>query len=494
MARTKKSTKSKPAPPAVVAASPDSVPSDTFAPPINVPYLEMPARHRGRREREEAGRALRILCPRDMHAGFAPATHRTDVVEQLIESSKGRIEHLVPIRYGRMARSPFAFFRGAAGVMAADLAGTASTGQIVQACGDCHLVNFGGFATPERHVIFDINDFDETHPAPWEWDLKRLVASFAIASDHNRHSRSDAKTAVREVVLAYADRMADLARLPTLQAWYDTIDAEQVLDSFTDSAVRRRAEDLRAKAEARGADVEFVKLTQTTDGVPHIRDEPPLIFHPDAWHGPGFADETQANFAAYRASLPPERRVLLDRYDLADVAIKVVGVGSVGTMCAVAMLFAAEDDPLFLQLKQARRSVLAPHVNVDAGGTEGERVVFGQRLMQASSDIFLGHLVSQRGTHLYVRQLRDVKVKPQVELWGPRAMRDYARITGWALARAHARSGDPAVLSGYLGSGKSLAKALTAFALAYAKQNALDHEALLQALRERRLEAIFEEA
>lgn len=491
--KPKARAKALPAHLAIAEAPPDPVPSVAFSPPIRVAYLEKPAHLRTRDERIEAGRALRVACPREAHAAFTPPAKRRDAVQQLIDSSAGRIEHLVPIRYGRMARSPFAFFRGAAAIMAADLASSASTGQLVQACGDCHLMNFGAFATPERQVIFDINDFDETYPAPWEWDLKRLAASLVIASRHNTHSRADATAAVHAAVRAYAERLQALARMPTLQAWYDTIDADEATSAFEDAAVRRRARELREKAEARNAEVEFVKLAQDDGGVPRIRDAPPLIFHPDEWREQGFANDVSVNLQAYRASLPPERRVLLDRYELADVAMKVVGVGSVGTVCAVAMLFAAEDDPLFLQLKQARPSVLAPHVNIEAFATEGERVVFGQRLMQASSDLFLGHLVSTQGTHLYVRQLRDVKVKPQVELFRPRQMRDYARLTGWALARAHARSGDPALLSGYLGGGQALAEALGEFALAYDQQNALDHEALLQALRQGRVEAHFED-
>ena len=470
----------------------DTVALPAFSPPIRAAYLEKPAHLRTRREREDVGRALRVSCPREAHAGFTPKAKRRDPVQQLVDSSAGRIEPLVPIRYGRMASSAFAFFRGAASIMAEDLAGTPSTGQLVQACGDAHLLNFGAFATPERRVIFDINDFDETYPAPWEWDLKRLVASFVIACRHNRLPDEAAATAVQTAVLAYATKLQALGRMPTLRAWYDSIDIDTVIDSLDLALARKRAREQRDKAEQRGAEVELVKLASTDDGLPRIRDTPPLIYHPDEWSHPGFADEVRANLAAYRESLPPERRVLLDRYEVADVAMKVVGVGSVGTICAVAMAFAAEDDPLFLQLKQARRSVLAPHVDVPAFATEGARVVFGQRLMQASSDLFLGHLVSARGTHLYVRQLRDVKIKPQVELFGPRVMRDYARVTGWALARAHARSGDPALLSGYIGGGSTLAAALADFAFAYAEQNERDYQALMRALREGRVEAQFE--
>jgi uncharacterized protein (DUF2252 family) len=473
-------------------AAADPVPTVAFSPPIRAAYLDKPAHLRTRGEREEAGRALRVACPREAHAAFEPAPSRQDPVRQLIDAGAGRIEHLVPIRHGRMARSPFAFYRGAASIMAADLAATPSTGQLVQACGDCHLLNFGAFATPERRIVFDINDFDETFPAPWEWDLKRLAASFVIASRHRQHAPEDARAAAEQCVRAYADKVDELSRLPTLQAWYESIELDEAIESFDDPAARRRAHDLKSKAQARTAEAELVKLAQTDGDMPRIRDLPPLIFHPDDWRDPGFDEQVRANLAAYRKSLAPERRVLLDRYELADVAMKVVGVGSVGTLCAVAMLFAAEDDPLFLQLKEARRSVLAPHVALPAYATEGERVVFGQRLMQSSSDIFLGHLVSARGIHLYVRQLRDVKIKPQVELFGPRHMLNYARVTGWALARAHARSGDPALLAGYIGGGKVLAEAIGRFAQAYADQNERDHAALLEALRDGRLEADFE--
>ncbi|HOM12385.1 MAG TPA: DUF2252 domain-containing protein [Rubrivivax sp.] len=479
--------------PAAPVAAPDPVPPDAFAPPIEVAYLKKPAHLRARQERIDAGRALRVACPREAHAEYRPAANRRDVVQQLIDSSAGRIEHLVPIRYGRMARTPFTFYRGAAAVMAADLAGTPSSGQIAQACGDCHLSNFGAFATPERRVIFDINDFDETHPAPFEWDLKRLAASFVVASRNNGHKKDDAADAVREAVRAYADKLQALARMPTLSAWYESLEVDAVIDSFDDASMRKAARALRAKAEQRGADVEFVRLAQIDGGEPRIRDQPPLIYHPQQWREPDFSDQVRANLESYRRSLAPERRVLLDRYELADVAIKVVGVGSVGTTCAVVMLFAAEDDPLFLQLKEARPSVLAPHVHVQAFATEGERVVFGQRLMQASSDLFLGHLVTAAGHHAYVRQLRDMKIKATVELHTPRMLRNYARACGAALARAHARSVDPALLTGYVGSGKALSEALATFGAAYADQNERDHAALIEALRDGRLTAQFED-
>ena len=455
-------------------------------------YLHKPAHLRTRGDRQAAGRGLRVRCPREAQAGFTPAKHRADPIDLLIASSQGRIEHLVPIRYGRMLASPFAFFRGAASIMAADLAGTPATGLTVQACGDCHLLNFGAFATPERRVIFDINDFDETFPAPWEWDLKRLAASFVIASRHNGHKGSGCRAAAAAVVTHYTDKLRELAQMPTLAAWYSYLDYEELLELTADQELKRRRKSVLAKALARDAGAEFVKLAHVQDGQPRITDMPPLIFHPEAWHEPGFADVLRADMARYRDSLPPERRVLFDRYELVDLAIKVVGVGSVGTLCAIGLFFAAEGDPLFLQVKEARPSVLEPYVNAPAFASNGERVVYGQRLMQAASDVFLGHVVGVQGRHLYVRQLRDLKIKPLVEIFTPQNMLGFARNTGWALARAHARSGDAAVIAGYIGKGQAFAAAVAGFALAYAEQNDRDHAALLAAVRAGRIEATMD--
>ena len=454
---------------------------------------QVPAHLRTRKERSAAGRALRAACPRESQAGFKPAPERPDPIELLIASSAGRIEHLVPIRYGRMLASPFAFYRGAASIMASDLASSPSTGVLVQACGDCHLMNFGAFATPERRIIFDINDFDETHPAPWEWDLKRLAASFAVASRHNGHKPAEGRAAAAAVASHYAEKLRELAALCTLDAWYAYLDYEALIELTDDPALKRRRKKALQKALAQDSADEFVKLAHVQDGLPRIRDLPPLIFHPEEWREPGFAEAVRADLLRYRESLPAERRVLFDRYELADVAIKVVGVGSVGTLCAVGLFFAAEDDALFLQLKEARPSVLAPHVRAAEFATNGERVVFGQRLMQAASDVFLGHTVGTDGKHFYVRQLRDVKVKPMVEIFTPTNMLGFARNTGWALARAHARSGDAALMAGYIGKGDTFARAVAAFAMDYAEQNQRDHAALLAAVRAGRIEATMEE-
>jgi len=461
---------------------------------VHAAYLQKPAHLRTRQERLDVGKALRVSCPRESQAGFRPAADRPDPIDLLVQSSAGRIEQLVPIRYGRMLASPFAFYRGAALIMASDLSRTPCTGLAVQACGDAHLANFGAFATPERRIVFDINDFDETYPAPWEWDLKRLAASFVIASQHNGHKPADCRAAAAAVVGHYRDKLRELEEMPTLAAWYSYLDYEKLIEMSEDEELKRRRRKVLDKALQRDAAAEFVNLAHIDGGRPRIKDTPPLIYHSDEQKDPGFAERTRENIARYRESLPRERHVLFDRYELADVAIKVVGVGSVGTLCAVALFFAAEDDPLFLQVKQARESVLAPYVATAGFASDGERVVFGQRLMQAASDVFLGHMVSPQGQHLYVRQLRDVKVKPMIEIFTPQNMLGFARNTAWALARAHARSGDAAVIAGYIGKGDVLAEAVAEFAVDYAAQNERDHAALRAAVRAGRIDAETEPA
>jgi uncharacterized protein (DUF2252 family) len=462
--------------------------------PIRPAYLAKPGSQLTVAERVEGGRTLRNAAPREAHAAWAPAADRADPVALVLAAEAGRVERLLPIRHGRMVASPFAFFRGAAAIMAADLAATPSTGYIVQACGDCHLLNFGAFATPERRVIFDINDFDETFPAPWEWDLKRLATSFVVASRTNGHRPADATAAAQAVARSYAQHMAELSTRKALDVWYSYLDWEELIESTGDAVLRRRRSAVLQRALHRDSATDFVKLGHFVDGQARIKDNPPLLYHPDTADDPGYADFIAANLQRYRATLAPERRVLLDRYELADVAIKVVGVGSVGTLCAVALLLAAGNDPLFLQVKQVSSSVLEPYVGLSPFSSDGERVVFGQRLMQAASDVFLGHIVGVRERHFYVRQLRDVKIRPMVEIYTPANMADYARSCGIALARAHARSGDPALLAGYIGKGRTLADAIAAFAVAYADQNERDHAALVDAVRDGRVEVQFEEA
>lgn len=439
-------------------------------------------------DREAMGKALRSVCSRKALGGWSPTRKRFDPVDVLIETSKGRIEALVPIRYGRMMASPFAFYRGAAAIMAGDLSTTANTGIHLQICGDAHLVNFGGFATPERKLVFDINDFDETTPGPWEWDIKRLCASLVVASRANGFSAQEAKEAAWEAASAYRDYMAGYAAMPLLSAWYDHIDLQDVIDRMEDQQLKKVAiKTVRKAVEHTAHTKEFVKLTVAGGSPPRIQDEPPLIYHDNALQNEVSQEDRLKAFAAYRESLSPERRVLLDRFEPMDTAIKVVGVGSVGTYCGIMLLVSGNGDPLFLQFKEARESVIEPFVGKCPYKHQGQRVVTGQRLMQSASDMFLGW-TQGANRQFYVRQLRDAKVSPQVELMKPANMRRYGRLCAHAVARAHARSTDAVVLAGYLGKSDAFADAMASFAVAYADQNERDHEALVKAARAGRVD------
>jgi uncharacterized protein (DUF2252 family) len=440
-----------------------------------------------RAELQAQGNALRRQCSRTSHAAWEAPADRKDPIRLLEESNQGRIPELLPIRYGRMVQSPFAFYRGAAAVMAADLARTPTTGLRVQACGDCHLLNFGGFATPERRLLFDINDFDETLPGPWEWDLKRLAASFVLAARNNRFSDACGRSAAQTCGQAYRERLAEFARMTALDIWYARIDLETLIPRITDQAGRKRVQKELARTEAHHLVEDFPKLVEIVGDKPVIKDHPPLVYHWTDTSDRAFETQMVDAFHRYRETLQEDRRVLLDRYQLKDVALKVVGVGSVGTWCGVALLMAGEDDPLFLQVKEARPSVLEPYAGASSYANRGQRVVTGQRLMQSASDLFLGWMESADGRHYYVRQLRDMKVKPMVEVFSPSLLEQYAVACGWALARAHARSGEAALLSGYLGQGDNFDKAVASFALAYADQNEQDHAELRKAVQEGRI-------
>jgi uncharacterized protein (DUF2252 family) len=442
-------------------------------------------------QRRAQGKALRDKVPRSAHAGWTPAKHRRDPVDILIESNSDRRPELIPIRFGRMLQSPFAFYRGTAAIMAADLARTPVSGLRVQACGDAHLMNFGGFATPERQVIFDINDLDETLPAPWEWDLKRLTASIAIAARHLQLSESAAAKASRAAACTYRERMMDYSSMRALDVWYDRVSLESVLAEAPSEELRVRITKRIQKArESSDADAIFPKLARF-DGIhPRIRDNPPLIFHPDQEMG-GYADHRE-DLAAYRNSLPEHVRQLFDRFQLCDVAAKVVGVGSVGTRCLIALFMAADNDPLFLQVKEARASVLEPYVGKSLHKNHGERVVAGQRLMQAASDIFLGWTKGRQGRHFYFRQLRDVKISAIIEGWDSETLTSYGRMCAWALARAHARSGDAGLIAGYMGTSSVFDEAICEFAVEYADQAQRDYREFVKAIRLGRLEAITE--
>ncbi len=445
-------------------------------------------------ERAAEGRAIRNRVPRSSQAGWEPQTERRDLVDLLLESNAGRLEALVPIRFGRMSASPFAFYRGAAALMAADLAITPTSGIQVQACGDAHLMNFGGFATPERNVIFDINDLDETLPAPFEWDLKRLAASVVIAAQHLEFPASDTARLVTDLVREYRERMRDYAEMRALDVWYDKIDLQKYEDRTADPAViaamrKRIAERIEVERRKQVPDYLYPKLVSHEGAQPRIKDVPPLIFHPTEEIAPGLASGYEDAVASYRESLAEHVRVLFDRFHLVDLALKVVGVGSVGTMCAVGLFMASDNDPLFLQVKEARASVLEPYAGASRYANHGQRVIEGQRLMQTASDVFLGWTRGKNGRHFYVRQLRDMKMSVILDDWDTGMLRQYARMCAHALSRAHARSGDAAMIAGYMGSGQTFDDAITEFATEYSSQNRRDYRAFIRAIREGRIVA-----
>ena len=453
-----------------------------------------PAVRQGSREQQHAeGRAIRNTCSRASHADWKAPADRADPIKILEASNKGRIPKLIPIRYGRMIPSPFVFFRGAAAIMAADLAHTPATGIRVQTCGDAHLMNFGALATPERHVIFGINDFDETLPAPWEWDIKRLATSFLIASRNNGFSEADVRKTALSCVRSYRERMAEFSQMPTLDVWYARLDLETILPSIKDQETQKRLQRRLQKAEpSQVHEVDFSKLVTLETGEPTIRNHPPLIYHLREQGGPEFEARVADAFARYRESLPDERRVLLDRYQRKDLAIKVVGVGSVGTLCAVILMMDDVNDPLFLQVKEAGASVLEPYAGKSIYANHGQRVVTGQRLMQSASDMFLGWTEGREGRHFYVRQLHDMKIKMLVERFTLKVMVQCAEVCGWASAKAHARAGQPALIAGYLGKVDQFDEAVADFAISYAQQNERDYEVMVRAVRQGRIQVYTE--
>jgi len=433
------------------------------------------------RERREAGHALRNRLARGAHAQWSPPPGRADPVDQLIAADANRIAALLPVRYGRMRADPFAFLRGAAAIMAADLGGLPNTGLIVQASGDCHLANFGAYASPEGTPVFDINDFDETLPAPFEWDLKRLAASLAVAGRVRGMTDKQARALARRASHAYRRHMHDLAHVPPLDAWRAHIDLNAAVEDIGDRA-ERRAERQRleeAVAASSGAYSHLVDADRL-----RLPERPPTVFRLGAHE-----DIAHAAFAAYVATLAEERRVLVARYRLRDVAFKAVGVGSVGTFCAIGLFATADGDTLLLQLKQANRSVLAPYAGDSVYAQQGQRVVVGQRMMQAATDVFLNWTQDSAGRHFYVRQLKDSRMANVGARLGDVALPFYARLCGHTLARAHARSGDAALIAGYLGDGDAFDEALADFALAYAAQSELDHASFVAAIRAGRIEA-----
>ncbi|MGZ6664481.1 MAG: DUF2252 domain-containing protein [Solirubrobacteraceae bacterium] len=453
-------------------------------------------------ERIARGKAARQEVPRSSHAHFEPTDVRADPVELLERQAQTRVPELVPIRYGRMLVSPFTFYRGAAMIMAHDLAATPRSGLMVQCCGDAHLSNFGAFASPERRLVFDINDFDETLPGPWEWDVKRLAASMLIAAADNGFGAKDQDKVVLETVATYRNAVRDFAGMNNLAVWYSHLDIESVIQQYSGqfkTKVVSRAEKAVTKARTRDSMAAFKKLTEVVDGKVRIVDQSPLIVPIEklaAGEDIGaILDELRMLIRVYRESLEFDRRVLLEEFHLEDFARKVVGVRSVGTRAWIGLMMGRDgSDPLFLQIKEAEDSVLEPFLGASEFANHGQRVVTGQRLMQAVSDIFLGWVhnpegLDGKGRDFYVRQLKDWKASAEIEQMIPEGMTAYGRLCGWTLARAHSRSGDRIAIASYLGGGDAFDRAILEFSKAYAAQNERDYKELADAVKAGRIVA-----
>jgi uncharacterized protein (DUF2252 family) len=456
--------------------------------------LKLKIHHAPRNERYEMGKQLRKTCPRRSHAEWQAPANRQDPITLLLASEEGRLPELLPLRHGRMSRSPFTFYRGAAFNMAADLAGTPASGIFVQACGDAHLCNFGGFATPERNVIFSINDLDETLPAPWEWDVKRLATSFVVACRNNKLNDSVAREAAMTCVRSYRMNLAAYSQMKILELMHISLTAEMMISKLKDPKMIARG--LKRVEKERGRSIAediFPQLGKGAGKSTFIMDNLPSIFHIQG-HTPGeISDAVREAFDLYRQTLPPVYSFLLDRYELKDVAIKVVGVGSVGTLCWVLLLMTPDGDTLFLQVKEARPSVLEPFAGKSIYPNHGQRVVNGYRLIQPFSDPFLGWTKAKLGRHYFFRQLRDIKISLKVETFGKTEMIAYADWCGQAMALSHSRSGDAAMLSGYMGTSDTFDKAIASFSFAYADQNEKDYASLKRAIKEGKITAQVEE-
>jgi uncharacterized protein (DUF2252 family) len=454
-------------------------------------------------QRAARGKEARDAVPRDSHAVLDLPVDRPDPISLLEEQAASRVPELVPVRRGRMMVSPFTFYRGAALPMASDLAATPVTGLAVQACGDAHLSNFGVFGSAERRLVFDVNDFDETLPGPWEWDVKRLAASMEVAARDNGFPDKDRRKIATATVASYRNAMRSFASMTNLQVWYSRADLDQMREQFGSQLTKRQRKQVDkgvAKARTRDSMQELAKLTQVVDGRPRIISDPPLLVPisellPQGQDVAAFEAQLRDLIAKYRRTLATDRRYLLETFNLCDMARKVVGVGSVGTRCwIILMLGRDESDPLFLQVKEAQPSVLSRFVGASKYTNQGQRVVAGQRLMQASSDIFLGWQRTEAGLDgqqrdFYVRQLRDWKFSMAIESMLPGGMKTYGELCGWTLARAHARSGDRIAIASYLGGSDVFDQAVARFAAAYADQNEHDYNSLLEAVASGRITA-----
>jgi uncharacterized protein (DUF2252 family) len=472
---------------------------------------EKKVKHLSVEERESKGKGNRKKTPVSSHTGWKPAADRPDPVALLEEQNLTREQDLVPVRHGRMLVSPFTFYRGAAKIMSADLKDTPRAGLRVQLCGDAHLSNFGVFASPERNLLFDLNDFDETLPGPFEYDVKRMAASFTIAARNNAFTKEETRDAALTAVRAYREAMAEFAQMRTLDIWYARLSEEQLMEAINLAVASQKGKALKkaaqgmektarqnvAKAHTRDSLQALSKLAERVDGKYRIVSQPPIVIPvrdlADTYgmSGDEVENAVREQFRSYRATLPDDRRHLLEKFEVIDVARKVVGVGSVGTRAFIALLQGRDqEDPLFLQVKEATKSVLEDHLPKSKFKQPGERVVQGQRMMQAASDIFLGWTKGvQDNRYLYWRQLRDMKGSAVVEGMKPLGMTFYASACGWTLARAHARSGDPVAIASYLGKSDKFELAITDFSERYADQNEKDYQVFADAVRSGRLEA-----
>lgn len=439
------------------------------------------------KERLIRGKEMRIDCPRTAHGDWSAPTKRKNPLELLKAQDATRLENLLPLRYWRMSQSPFAFYRGAAVIMANDLSTMPRTRALAQLCGDCHLSNFGIFATPERNVIFDLNDFDETLPGPFEWDLKRLAASFVVAAESNGFSEAVAARCVSALARVYREKMAEFSEMNSLDVWYERVDWEYLVRRIKKPGRKETAIENLAKLQAKRSHAgALAKLTEIVDGKRRIKDDPPTIYHTEMTTEKNVRQVLQT----YALSLWESRRTLLQRYRMVDIAFKVVGVGSVGTAAAIVLLQGEgnADDHLFLQIKQAQGSVLEPYIGASEFSHPGNRIVNGQRLLQSASDLFLGWTSGPK-RDFYIRQLMDVKASVPVDELDAVSLAQYAEVCAYVLARAHARSGDPAVIRGYLGNSDNFDEGLTEFALSYARQNEEDYQRLLDAIDRGKIKA-----
>jgi uncharacterized protein (DUF2252 family) len=478
------------------AAEPQARPAHRY-------QLDTSVRHLTPAERAVRGKAARAEVPLESHAEFRPGPDRPDPIDLLEEQGRTRIPELVPVRYGRMLVSPFSYYRGAALPMASDLATTPATGLAVQACGDAHLSNFGVFGSAERRLVFDINDFDETLPGPWEWDVKRLAASLEVAARGNGFPDKKRRAIVAAAAARYRIAMREFADMTNLEVWYAIADLDVLLQQAGSQlkARQRKAMDKgMEKARTRDSMQSVSKLCRVDDGQPRIIADPPVVVPieqliPEEMSDKEFVSQLNELITKYGRTLETDRRYLLEQYEYADMAHKVVGVGSVGTRCFIVLMLGRNAaDPLFLQVKEAEASVLSRYAGASRYPNQGQRVVAGQRLMQATSDIFLGWQRNEQGLDLrahdfYVRQLRDWKFSLDIETMVPRGMRQYGEVCGWTLARAHARSGDRIAIAAYLGSSDAFDQAITEFAVAYADQNERDYQALADAVKSGRIMA-----